>query len=49
MTCQGFLEAKDVVQRFMVVDNSDFSAPRLTALETLPILVAQGSSSCFPF
>src|SRR5215813_15483721 len=31
------------------VDNSDFSATRLTALLTLLILVAQGSSPCFPF
>src|SRR5260221_9399416 len=32
-----------------VVDNSDFSANRLTARETLLILASQGSSPCFPF
>jgi transposase-like protein/IS1 family transposase len=32
-----------------VVDNSDFSATRLTALMTPLILASQGSSPCFPF
>ena len=35
--------------RSRLVDNSDFSATRLTALLTLLILVSQGSSPCFPF
>src|SRR5215470_10085282 len=32
-----------------VVENSDYSANRLTTLVTPLILAAQGSSSCFPF
>jgi hypothetical protein len=34
---------------FSVVENSDFSATRLTARETLLILASQGRSPCFPF
>src|SRR6266699_2808869 len=37
------------VQRFMVVDNSDFSPNGLTALVTLLLLASQGRSPCFPF
>ena len=37
------------VQRFMVVDNSNFSPNGLTALVTLLILASQGRSPCFPF
>jgi hypothetical protein len=40
---------RERVQRFMVVDNSDFSSNGLTALVTHLILASQGRSPCFPF
>ena len=46
---EKYLLPRLVVLPHSVVDNSDFTPSRLTALVTLLILASQGRSLCFPF